>query len=248
MEIASAPAQNVVTGTLPIMLCCMCGVAMQTNPANTCAQCLQSQHDVTQGILKSEIICKCRGCDRYQRDATGWLDCHRESRELLAFCLKKIKGLKTAKLVDAVFVWTEPHSKRVKVKLTVQKEVVNGVLLQQSCVVEFVEQNRMCEECHRAEGNEVSTWNTVIQVRQKVNHKRTFLFLEQLILKHNACDRTLKIDPQPNGVDFYFTTTGNAVRFHDFLQSVIPVSLYSARCAYLRVIYVSTQTFLVGIW
>ena len=26
-------------------------------------------------------------------------------------------------LVDAGFIWTEPHSKRVKVKLTVQKEV-----------------------------------------------------------------------------------------------------------------------------
>ena len=27
-------------------------------------------------------------------------------------------------LVDASFVWTEPHSKRIKVKLTVQKEVI----------------------------------------------------------------------------------------------------------------------------
>ena len=26
-------------------------------------------------------------------------------------------------LVDAGFIWTEPHSKRVKVKLTIQKEV-----------------------------------------------------------------------------------------------------------------------------
>lgn len=27
------------------------------------------------------------------------------------------------RLVDAGFVWTEPHSKRLKVKLTIQKEV-----------------------------------------------------------------------------------------------------------------------------
>ena len=27
------------------------------------------------------------------------------------------------KLVDAVWIWTEPHSKRLKIKLTVQKEV-----------------------------------------------------------------------------------------------------------------------------
>jgi len=27
-------------------------------------------------------------------------------------------------LIDAGFVWTEPHSKRIKVKLVVQKEVI----------------------------------------------------------------------------------------------------------------------------
>ncbi len=32
-------------------------------------------------------------------------------------------GLFQVRLVDAGFVWTEPHSKRIKVKLTVQKEV-----------------------------------------------------------------------------------------------------------------------------
>lgn len=49
--------------------------------------------------------------------------CQPESRELLTFCVKKIKGLTKVKLVDAGFVWTEPHSRRLKVKLTVQKEV-----------------------------------------------------------------------------------------------------------------------------
>jgi len=37
--------------------------------------------------------------------------------------LKKLKGLNKVKLVDASWVWTEPHSRRLKVKLTVQKEV-----------------------------------------------------------------------------------------------------------------------------
>ena len=37
--------------------------------------------------------------------------------------MKKIKGLNLVRLVDAGFVWTEPHSKRIKVKLTIQKEV-----------------------------------------------------------------------------------------------------------------------------
>jgi len=37
--------------------------------------------------------------------------------------------LKRVKMIDAAFLWTEPHSKRLKVKITVQKEVVNGTLL-----------------------------------------------------------------------------------------------------------------------
>jgi len=36
-------------------------------------------------------------------------------------------SLQKVRLTDASFVWTEPHSKRVKVQLSVQKEVsVNG--------------------------------------------------------------------------------------------------------------------------
>ena len=47
------------------------------------------------------------------------------------------------KLVDAGFVWTEPHSRRIKVKLTVQAEVLNGAILQQTFVVEYVVEPHM---------------------------------------------------------------------------------------------------------
>jgi NMD protein affecting ribosome stability and mRNA decay len=30
------------------------------------------------------------------------------------------------RLIDAGFIWTEPHSKRIKLKLTIQKEVRNS--------------------------------------------------------------------------------------------------------------------------
>ena len=40
---------------------------------------------------------------------------------MLAFCIKRVNGLAKVKLVDAGFVWTEPHSKRIKLKLTIQK-------------------------------------------------------------------------------------------------------------------------------
>ena len=40
-----------------------------------------------------------------------------------------------------------------------------------------------------------------VQVRQKVEHKRTFLFLEQLILKHGMERDTIGIKSQPDGLD-----------------------------------------------
>ena len=56
--------------------------------------------------------------------------CSLESRELMALCLKRLKGLPKVKLIDANFVWTEPHSKRIKVKMTVQGEAIAGTILQ----------------------------------------------------------------------------------------------------------------------
>jgi nonsense-mediated mRNA decay protein 3 len=36
-------------------------------------------------------------------------------------------------------------------------------------------------------------WTALVQVRQRVHHKRTFFFLEQMLLKHNAHSDCLSI-------------------------------------------------------
>jgi NMD protein affecting ribosome stability and mRNA decay len=41
-------------------------------------------------------------------------------------------------VAEAGWIWTEPHSKRLKVKLTVRKEVLNGITVQQRVHAEFV--------------------------------------------------------------------------------------------------------------
>lgn len=74
-------------------------------------------------IYHFTVLKRIIGSLRYLQPPSAWVSCALESRELLAICLKKLKGLNKVHLVDAGFVWTEPHSKRVKVKLTVQKEV-----------------------------------------------------------------------------------------------------------------------------
>ena len=74
-------------------------------------------------VVKEVCACVCVHVRRYLQPPSAWVSCVLESRELLSLCLKKLKGLSKVHLVDAGFVWTEPHSKRIKVKLTVQKEV-----------------------------------------------------------------------------------------------------------------------------
>lgn len=74
----------------------------------------------------------------------AWNAAKPESKELMALCLARLKpAMAKVRLVDAAFVWTEPHSKRVKVKLTIQKEVFSRAVLQQSMVVEFVLLNQV---------------------------------------------------------------------------------------------------------
>lgn len=61
-----------------------------------------------------------------------------------------------------------------------------------------------------------------MQIRQKVPHKRTFLYLEQLILKHNAHKDTINIKEVNEGLDFYFSKRNEAERMLSFLESVVP--------------------------
>ena len=204
------------------VLCCICGVAIAPNPAAMCAGCLRSRVDVTEGVQRQVTVLWCKGCSRYLQPPKTWISAELESKELLTFCLKRIRGLSKVKLVDAGFVWTEPHSRRLKTKLTVQKEVYNGTILQQSFVVEFVVEGFMCEHCTRAAGNP-NQWVAVVQVRQKLEHKKTFFFLEQLILKHGAQDQAINIKEVGGGIDFYYGNRSHAIRMVDFLNSVVPI-------------------------
>lgn len=63
-------------------------------------------------------------CFRYLQPPAEWVVAALESRELLALCLKKLKGLNRVKLIDAGFAWTEPHSKRIKVLLMFRFNII----------------------------------------------------------------------------------------------------------------------------
>lgn len=124
---AGCSVHSVVTLSSPVSQQC-CAFAetwadTQIDNAGICVACLRNSVDITESVPKQATLSFCRNCNRYLSPPGTWLLAELESRELLAICLRKLKGLKEVRLVDAGFVWTEPHSKRLRVKLSVQKEV-----------------------------------------------------------------------------------------------------------------------------
>ena len=118
-------------------------------------------------------------------------------------------------------MFTEPHSKRLKVKITIQKEATTGIVLQNSLLIEFTENNQQCDDCQKSFTPHI--WTAAVQVRQKVDHKRTFLYLEQLILKARTHDKCIKVSEADDGLDFYFKSKSAASSLLNFIASKIPV-------------------------
>jgi len=206
------------------IVCCICGVVMDANSEGICEACAKKNIDITTGITKVASLIYCRTCERYKRPP--WIKVERESQDMMNLCLSKIKGLNKVQLIDSSFVWTEPHSKEIKLKLTVQKEL-NKSLISTSFIVTFKEDWTQCEDCKKTFTPHI--WRAVVQLRQKVNHKRTFLFLEQVILKHKAQNKALNIKEHPEGVDFYFSNRSQANTFCSFIHEFLPCQMKTSR-------------------
>lgn len=188
---------------------------------------IKSTVDISSAIPREGVLHFCRDCDRWLAPPSSWVMAAPESRELLSLCLKRLRNLGKVRITDARFIWTEPHSRRIKVKITVQDSVAEGVLMQQSFEVVYVVAHQQCKECAKSYTHNV--WRAAVQVRQKVPHKRTFLFLEQLILKHQAHRDTINIKEERDGIDFFFAQKNQADAFISFLKSVVPINTKESR-------------------
>ncbi|XP_020592394.1 60S ribosomal export protein NMD3-like [Phalaenopsis equestris] len=216
------PSQTVGT-----VLCCICGVPISPNPANMCVRCLRSRVDITEGLPRHASLVYCPECRSYLQPPRTWIRADLESKELLSFCLRRLKPLtRHFRIVNAEFVWTEPHSKRIKLRLRVQREALNGAILEQSHLIEFTQHDNLCESCSRSQANP-DQWVAAVQLRQHVSHRRSFFHLEQLILHHGAAARTLRIKEADRGIDFFFGNRSHAIKFVDFISSSVPVQ---SRC------------------
>lgn len=218
---------------VPQVSCCVCGILVESNPSNMCPSCLRSRVDITTDIQKEYIVQFCPECQRYLQPPKYWLRAELESKELLTLCLKRLKGINIAsgsnsnftraKLVDAKFIWTEPHSKRIRLKLTVQKEVYSNIIIQQCCSIEYVVAWQLCPTCEKVATGQPQ-WDACVQLRQKAAHKKTFLYLEQLILKKRLHENFTRIEAQPDGLDFFFAHKSHALNFLEFLNKTAPVT------------------------
>lgn len=227
--------------------CCICGLFVDANPANMCPSCLRAHVDITESLEKDYIMIYCPECERYLQPPQYWSRADLESRELMTICLKRIKGLNNAsknrnegstiagliggagagsgkaKLIDAKFIWTEPHSKQLKVKITIQKEIFNNIIIQQSCLIFYKVQWQMCTTCQRVATGQPQ-WDACVQLRQKVSHKRTFLYIEQLILKKRIHESFIRVQAERDGLDFYFGHKSHALNFIEFIGKNAPSS------------------------
>ncbi|KAJ6164858.1 60S ribosomal export protein NMD3 [Penicillium chermesinum] len=199
--------QNVVAATI---LCCNCGAPIDgTSSAGAlCHDCVKLTVDVSSA---SEQLGRRRP----------------ESKELLAICLRRLRGLNKVRIIDASFIWTEPHSRRVKVKITIQQEAFQGTIIQQTFEVEYVVANQQCPDCQKSFTHHA--FRATVQVRQKVPHKRTFLYLEQLILKNGAHKDTTNIKENKYGLDFFFSKRNEAEAMVDFIRSNMPCTYKKAQ-------------------
>ena len=135
---------------------------------------------------------------------------------MMSFCLSKLKSFSHKfKIIDSSFIFTEPHSRVIKIKITIQKELDKN-LVTQDVIINYKEENILCRDCQKLQTPHI--WCAKVQIRQKVPHKKTFMYLEQYILKNKMQEKAMNIQEVNEGVDFYFGVKRDAEVFTDFIS------------------------------
>lgn len=204
--------------------CCICGTMIEPNPSNMCIGCLRQKANFADQIPSSSSVIYCRSCGRYQNGPTQWSRAEIDSPELLEICLKRLNGIKDMTIKDAKFLFTEPHSRRIRISLTVEKDAFNGTILRQTMIVTFVVNLMQCPACVEA-ATPREHWIGCVQLRTAAANKRTLYWIEQQILKHKAHSACSTIQRRHDGIDFHFPDHASSTRFANFLKTISPAIL-----------------------
>ena len=151
--------------------CCECATPILPSLKNLCSTCLNATSDLGKSLPRQVTLQQCTGCQRYLVRPQVWVIASPESRELLAVCLKQLKGLTELQLVDAVFNQPESsNTKTIQVKLTVRLESLEEVL-----TVDYTFIDSLCSQCDTSKDKD--QWNCIVQV-QRYNIKDHLLIIQ----------------------------------------------------------------------
>lgn len=227
--------------------CCLCGTLIVPNAANQCGSCLAQQFDLKSLLQRGPgggdiYIHQCRRCRRYEHSEHLYVHHEPESPELLALCLRNIpalhanshqhrsQGLSGIKLMESIWIWTEPHSMRLKLRLTVRANVgepPRDVTVQQRVPVELIVRFHQCLDCKRDFTSR--TWHALVQLRQKrsADGPRKGLAMLEAAIAKNADIRKhiLSMEVTKNGFDFYFMELMHAQAFSSYLAAITPMKV-----------------------
>ena len=204
------PGSNIVNGvsiidrssmmTYSKIVCCLCSAVIDANPRGTCEACFRKSLNIKTSIPTEFEIIYCKGCQRFLRPP--YVKISRESTDMMNLCLSRIKSYdKKVKIIDSNFIYTEPHSKIIKIKVTMEKEIEKNIITQ-NLIVEFKEKWLLCRDCQKNQTPHI--WSSCVQIRQRVPHKKTMLYLEQIILHNKMQKNALDFKETNDGFDFFF--------------------------------------------
>eukprot|EP01040_Poterioochromonas_malhamensis_P014268 gene14268-15777_t len=152
------------------ILCCLCGASIVPNEAAMCQTCLKVQYQSEFPKSYEIELTQCSKCDKWHHKQSLWIAHEPESPELLSFCLKKIPFFSnpsnnSIKILDSNWIWTEPHSKRLKLYVNYEHKLTNyqSLAITNQIQSEFIIKNKQCMECIYE--NNDHKWNAMIQLR-----------------------------------------------------------------------------------
>ena len=244
-DVIVEPGSNIVNGvsiidrssmmTYSKIVCCLCSAVIDANPRGTCEACLKKSLNIKTCIPTEFELVYCKECHRFLRPP--YVKIERESADMMKLCLSRIKSYdKKIKIIDSNFIYTEPHSKVIKIKITIQKEIEKNIL-SQDLIIEFKEKWNLCRDCQKLQTPH--TWASCVQIRQRVPHKKTMLYLEQIILKNKMQKSSLYFEEANDGFDFFFSTRRAGEIFSNWIATVVPSKIIYKK----KYISLSTSTF-----
>ncbi|KAJ6835127.1 60S ribosomal export protein NMD3 [Iris pallida] len=216
--------------------CPTCSAPSVPSAARQCARCLSARADLTSPLPRRLSLLYCPGCVSYLHpDPKTHVRADPDSKQLLSICLDRVRKpllSHNLNLVHADFVRADPRSNRISLRLRVQGAVDRLNIVEQTHLAEIHVLDRPCDSCSRAGASpSPDQWLAKVQLRQRAPHRRAFLYLEQLILKHHAADKATRIRETAEGIDFMFPNRTHALKFADFVSGVVPAHSSGDRSA-----------------